>query len=201
MRVIFVRHGESTGNRDRIIQGQKDFPLTEMGREQARIAMEIIKSIINGNIEAVYSSPLGRALETASIIRDGICDTKQIIEKSGLMEASLGTLEGEPLSSRKVDGNLLKFWDTLPYTPYYSKYNIEPKDEFLKRAIKTFEEIIEEVQANSTHTVLIVSHYGVLGAILSVYLDLVDVKIANTEVIVIENDGERWNLVNRIQPE
>ena len=32
-----VRHGETTANRSRIIQGQSDYPLTEAGREQARL--------------------------------------------------------------------------------------------------------------------------------------------------------------------
>lgn len=37
--VIFyiVRHGESTGNRDGVLQGQRDYPLTETGRRQAAV--------------------------------------------------------------------------------------------------------------------------------------------------------------------
>lgn len=38
MTLLLVRHGESEGNRDRIVQGWYDSPLTELGREQADLA-------------------------------------------------------------------------------------------------------------------------------------------------------------------
>lgn len=38
--VVFyiVRHGESTGNRDGVLQGQRDYPLTNTGKRQAQVA-------------------------------------------------------------------------------------------------------------------------------------------------------------------
>ncbi len=65
MTVILVRHGESEGNIRRLMQGQLDLPLTEVGREQARLVAARIASM---PVSAVYASPLSRAFETAEVI-------------------------------------------------------------------------------------------------------------------------------------
>jgi phosphoserine phosphatase len=65
MTLILVRHGESEGNIRRIMQGQLDLPLTEAGREQARLVAARIASM---PVSAIYSSPLSRAFETAEVI-------------------------------------------------------------------------------------------------------------------------------------
>jgi broad specificity phosphatase PhoE len=60
-----VRHGESVYNAEGRIQGQRDIPLSDFGRRQAQAAA---RALAAAPIEAVYSSPLRRALETAQII-------------------------------------------------------------------------------------------------------------------------------------
>src|ERR1700680_1413671 len=62
-RLLLVRHGESTWNADGRWQGQADPPLTERGRLQASLAAQAL-----GSIDAIASSDLERAAETASII-------------------------------------------------------------------------------------------------------------------------------------
>ncbi|MEM9484012.1 MAG: histidine phosphatase family protein [Cyanobacteria bacterium P01_F01_bin.116] len=69
-RVIVVRHGESTFNVKRIIQGHHDESvLTERGENQARQVGQFIKGIA---IDAVYCSPLKRAARTATLIAETI---------------------------------------------------------------------------------------------------------------------------------
>jgi len=65
MTVILVRHGESEGNIRRVMQGQLDLPLTDAGREQARLVAARIASM---PVAAIYASPLSRAFETAEVI-------------------------------------------------------------------------------------------------------------------------------------
>lgn len=65
MKIYLVRHGETEWNKQKKLQGQSDIPLNEYGRELARITAEGLKDI---PFEAVYASPLGRAVETAKII-------------------------------------------------------------------------------------------------------------------------------------
>ncbi|WP_199729754.1 histidine phosphatase family protein [Tessaracoccus sp. OH4464_COT-324] len=66
MRITLLRHGETDWNRQRRIQGQADVELSDLGRRQARQVAERWKG---APFEAIYSSPLKRAAETASIVR------------------------------------------------------------------------------------------------------------------------------------
>jgi probable phosphoglycerate mutase len=61
---LFMRHGESEGNRDRQMQGRQESRLTGLGREQAR---EAGRWLTGRGIGRVLASPLGRAMETATI--------------------------------------------------------------------------------------------------------------------------------------
>lgn len=61
---FLLRHGKSEGNRQDIVQGHLDYPLSEEGREQARLTGIWLSS---RNIQSVLSSPLKRAAETARI--------------------------------------------------------------------------------------------------------------------------------------
>lgn len=62
--LIIVRHGESVSNRQNLPKGS-DSDLTERGKEQAQLTAQALK---NEPIEAVFSSPLKRAMQTADII-------------------------------------------------------------------------------------------------------------------------------------
>ena len=66
LRLIFVRHGLSSFNKEGRIQGRNDLStLTKEGQLQAKAAGKTISSI---PIDAIYSSPLQRASETTKII-------------------------------------------------------------------------------------------------------------------------------------
>ena len=67
--IYLIRHGQSTSNLTRIFTGQVDADLTELGKAQARATAEFLK---DKKIEAVYSSCLKRAYETAEPIAENI---------------------------------------------------------------------------------------------------------------------------------
>ena len=67
--ILLARHGETTENRERRFQGQKDVPLNDHGREQARALAE---QAAGESIAALYTSPLVRARETAEIVGERI---------------------------------------------------------------------------------------------------------------------------------
>lgn len=63
----FIRHGESLGNVKRVFQGQKEFPLSDNGRQQAnQLAAQLAEHDIV--YDKIFSSPQERALDTAKII-------------------------------------------------------------------------------------------------------------------------------------
>ncbi len=62
-RIFLVRHGQTTSNRDRVLQGPRlDSPLSELGHHQAQ---RVAAALAGEDLEALYSSPLRRARETA----------------------------------------------------------------------------------------------------------------------------------------
>lgn len=64
--IILARHGETDWNRDGIWQGHGDPPLNELGRQQAAA---LAARFVDDSIDALYSSDLRRAHETAEIVR------------------------------------------------------------------------------------------------------------------------------------
>jgi len=64
--VLFVRHGETTANRDGVIQGSGcDFPLTEKGQDEA---VKVGLALNNVHWDIIYSSDLQRTLATTDIL-------------------------------------------------------------------------------------------------------------------------------------
>lgn len=88
-RLLLVRHGETDWNADGRLQGQTDRPLSEFGRQQAR---RLADELAAEDLEAIYSSDLARARETAEIVgaRVGL----PVMLDRGLREKDWGTWEG-----------------------------------------------------------------------------------------------------------
>lgn len=90
MIVAFIRHGQTDWNRDGLLQGSSDIPLNDTGRAQARDAFMTLRS---RPWDAVVSSPLRRARETARIIAEGL-EIPLGPAYPGLVERDYGSLEG-----------------------------------------------------------------------------------------------------------
>jgi phosphoserine phosphatase len=91
-RIILVRHGKSTYNQERRIQGRLDKSvLTEAGRAGAIQVGDILNSIA---FDAAYTSPLQRAKETAEIILSRLTNPPQLQPTDKLMEIDLPLWEG-----------------------------------------------------------------------------------------------------------
>jgi len=64
-RIFIVRHGETDGNQKKIYRGRWDLPLNKNGKSQVQKAGQALKSI---RLDAIYTSPLKRAVQTAEAI-------------------------------------------------------------------------------------------------------------------------------------
>jgi broad specificity phosphatase PhoE len=84
--VLFIRHGETYGNLEDRWQGQQDGALTEEGRSQAKAAVGGLPEL-----DALYTSRLGRAVETAEIIGSGLGLTPIVVD--GVEELAFGDWE------------------------------------------------------------------------------------------------------------
>jgi probable phosphoglycerate mutase len=91
----FLRHGETEPNRLGLIAGSNDVPLNATGRAQARAAA---LRLANAGIDAIWTSPLARARETAACVGEAL-DLEPLIVPQ-LAERSWGELEGKPRALR-----------------------------------------------------------------------------------------------------
>ncbi|MDQ0662049.1 putative phosphatase [Arthrobacter ulcerisalmonis] len=85
-----IRHGQTDWNAQRRLQGATDIPLNHVGRGQARDAVAVLAPY---EWDAIVSSPLSRAAETADLIAEGLGLTvsRRVPE---LTERSFGPAEG-----------------------------------------------------------------------------------------------------------
>lgn len=97
MRTIYlVRHGQDEDNARGILNGHRDAALTEKGRTQAQMLGTTIAAA-DARIQAIYSSPLTRARQTAAIITHSIINAP-ITVLSNLIERDFGEMTGRPYS-------------------------------------------------------------------------------------------------------
>ena len=90
-RIIAIRHGETAWNVDTRIQGQLDIPLNETGRWQAQRLARALAA--RGPVDAIYTSDLLRAWETAQAISTST--GAPLVTHEGLRERGFGVFQGK----------------------------------------------------------------------------------------------------------
>lgn len=101
--MFLVRHGETEFNVLGRVQGRLDSPLTKRGVEQAETIGRHLRAMVE-RVEdwAIESSPLGRAVATAEIVRKRVGIPTDLIIDDRLREVSLGSWDG--LSRDEISG-------------------------------------------------------------------------------------------------
>lgn len=155
----FVRHGESDGN---IMGGlcpvQNDFPLTDTGEEEARRAGEyFVREGIR--VDAVYTSPLTRAHDTAEIIAQKTHTTVFVLPD--LTERQWGDMG--VMSWEDVNATLARL--SLEERYAYIPKNGESWEDMEQRLFKTLDDIASAYEGESN--IVVVMHNGCMRAVLS----------------------------------
>lgn len=148
----FIRHGEADWNVERRCIGQLDRPLTDRGRDQARLANQLCANI---SVSMVFHSPLSRAAETASLVSAG--RNWPFTVEAGLMEANLGVKQG----AREDDPNdpFIHAW-----VGGASFAGAETYGEFKARVVAAAVRCLESLPAAAAPP-LLVAHSGVYHAL------------------------------------
>lgn len=102
-RLYLLRHGQTEFNVKKLVQGRCDSPLTDLGRQQAEMAAAWLKAH-NVIPDKVASSPLGRAMDTASLVATELFGQNAAVEPcEGIIERCYGTFEEGPHDALPTD--------------------------------------------------------------------------------------------------
>ncbi|MGJ8527025.1 histidine phosphatase family protein [Maritalea sp.] len=124
--IYFIRHGQTDWNAAQRFQGQRDIPLNDFGREQAKGNGQILRDLLakNGTDPLSldwYCSPLDRTRETMDLVRSSFDDDLPAVTYDDrLKEISFGILEGVLLSDlaqkhpEELAARNKSKWDHLP---------------------------------------------------------------------------------------
>jgi valyl-tRNA synthetase len=140
-----VRHGQTEMNRDRLLQGHSDSPLTEDGIAQIE---ETGKELAKRGIDLIISSDLGRTKQTSEIIAKAT--GAPIIYEEAFRERSYTTAEGMPYDEIDAKVGNLNVYEK-------GHEDIEPYREVEERAWPAFEKYRKEHRAKN---VVVVTHGG-----------------------------------------
>ncbi|OGK19417.1 hypothetical protein A2866_01770 [Candidatus Roizmanbacteria bacterium RIFCSPHIGHO2_01_FULL_39_8] len=174
-----VRHGETEANVRKILQGHKDYALTEKGIQQAK---EVAVKLKHTHFDKIFSSDLLRAKKTAGLL---LLEHKIAIETTKrLRERSFGKYEGKPYEYTDPDlDKLMKKYNILSRKEQFrfNRYRKETEsDEELSSRMLTF--LRELAVTYRGKTILIVSHGGIMGATLRKLFGFDEGKINHVSV-------------------
>ncbi len=160
--ITLLRHGESVGNAESRWQGQADFPLTDVGREQAKALAERWKRE-KVKFDFIISSPLSRARETAEIIG---AELGLLVEFDPLwLERDNGEFAG--LTAHEVRSNFSHPEFTTPYDSV--GMDGEGDWELFLRAGQALHDLLKREPARY----LIVSHGGLLNQLMHAIVGII----------------------------
>ncbi|MBC7326537.1 histidine phosphatase family protein [bacterium] len=188
-RIYLVRHGMTEWNDGGKMQGRTDVPLNQKGITQAKL---LAKRLANIPLNAVYSSPLIRAKNTAEII--SLTHNLEVVETTSLMEADFGKWEGLTLEEiREKWGNALELW--------YEGKAYPPEGEGILEMQSRVVEFIENIPTrHKGEEVLLVAHGGPIRAFVCHILGTIKpfrrIKQANANINIFDFYEEwGWQIV------
>jgi broad specificity phosphatase PhoE len=146
--LILARHGETAWNVEKIYRGRTDVNLDEVGIKQAELLGEYLS---NWELEAIYSSPLRRSMDTANIIARYQKIGVHIAE--GLTDFDYGKWQSLPeQEAKRLYPTLHSEWHNNPHKVRMP--GGESLEDVRRRAIEVVNEVLSKYQGR----VVLVSH-------------------------------------------
>jgi broad specificity phosphatase PhoE len=151
----FLRHGESEGNSAGIIQGRLDLPLSENGLKQSE---QIASWFVDRGIDAVLSSPLKRAAQTAQAVSRTL-GLEEVRLHDALNELDTGIFTG--LTVSQVRKRHPQAWKQFQRWSWEGVPKAETMDELLSRAERLWKDLGRQFTEGKGN-LLCVTHSGTL---------------------------------------
>ena len=191
--ILLVRHGTTAANETDHLQGQIDNPLNQRGRDEAaRLAFRLK----NENLDAIFSSPLQRAVETAAIVNR--FHNLALTSVPEFSEINLGEWEGLNYSTVRAQfPEIHRHWISDPDFPI-------PGGESFSTVCARARVGLERILQDSRKHILIAGHASVNRAILGNLLQLSPASArhfktgnaALSRLLLLENSYQQWAVVD-----
>jgi len=164
-RVYLVRHGTTDWNKEEIFRGRLDCKLNETGQAEAHALAEYFRDI---RLQAITSSPLSRAMETAQAVAEA--KALQVVPHPEFIDIDFGEWQGLPLKEvREKYAELYRLWRERPEAIHF------PGGENLARVrARAWEGLQKVIRENPDKTALILSHRVVTKVLICAVLGLDD---------------------------
>ncbi len=160
--IILARHGETEWNRAEVFRGRTDIDLNETGRKEAELLAQYLGSL---KVEAIYASPLRRALQTAEVV-SGQHRLKVNIAP-GLIDFDYGQWQG--LANQEVQDKYKELYaEWLNHPERVKMPGGESLDDVRERAVV----VVDEIIARHKSTAVLVSHRVVNKVLICALLGL-----------------------------
>jgi len=162
MKIWLTRHGQTRLNKARLMQGRTDEPLNERGIQQARQMRRILLSRHDELVfDAVYSSPLNRAVVTASVI--GGVSPDKVITDERIIETDFGRYEQK---SYLLLGPAMSLYWAVPEI-----FPVPDTVESIASMTARAGSFLRELEQRDYQNVLVACHGGILRALCGILED------------------------------
>jgi len=188
--IIVARHGETEWNASEIFRGRRDIGLNETGIKQAELLGNYLTDL---RVEAIYSSPLKRALDTARSVAKH--HNLNVNVNPGLMDFNYGAWEG--LTHQVVKDKYRELYTRWLKEPHL--VNI-PEGENLGEVRERAKSLLDRVVSKHSGLVVLVSHRVVNKVMICSMLGLEnshfwDIKQDLGGITVFEHESGRYKLI------
>lgn len=148
--IFLVRHGQTEWNKYNRLQGQRDSPLTQVGKQQA---YKVKKSLEQHTIHKAYASPLQRAKDTLDIILEG--REVEVVSSCNLKEINLGPWEGKTREQTKLSHPIeyMMFWENQ------DRFKLPGAETYRQLQNRVVEELNTIFAKEKNKNILVVSHW------------------------------------------
>lgn len=161
MQIYIIRHGETKSNEEGRLQGWLDDPLNAFG---IRLAEETGRALKGTKFDAVFSSPLLRARQTAEILLRESGNSAEIREDDRIREIHMGDAEGKRFRPGQCEVDPVRiaaFFRDPVHAPAF------PNGESVREVMVRTQAFLKELAGKEYETVLISTHGCALRCMLN----------------------------------
>jgi len=157
MNLILVRHGEIPSNIKKVYAGRRPEKLNDKGIRQSQ---DVAKKLLDFRVDAIYTSPIQRAVQTAEIIREKL--NVNVVTMTAFRELEMGPWEGmSEIGIARQYPKEWKIWNTRPAELRLS--GRETLDELQERVLTGINAVY---QNNTDKNIVIITHVAIIRVLL-----------------------------------